>query len=108
MYRGALMPMPLNVPFGPEQEYSLRVRGNFIPVTYLVRTEAVRAVGGFPAPYEFNAAQSRDCEDYGLLLHLLDAGYKFHHVCGVRTWRYIYHGANVGGRGVDRMHELGG
>ena len=41
-----------------------------------------------------------------VLLRLLDAGYKFHHVCGVRTWRYHFHDANIGGRGIDRMHEL--
>lgn len=101
-----LVPEPINVPFGPEQEYWIRIHGNFIPVTYLVRTQAVRKVGGFPAPYTFSAMQSRDCEDFGLLLKLLDAGYKFYHVCGVRTWRYHYHGENVGGRGLDRMHEL--
>ncbi|SRR6266702_2014353 len=104
---GKLVPEPINVPFGDEQEYWLRRHGNFIPVTYLVRTAAVRAVGGFPAPYTFDAAWSRDCEDFGLILRLLDAGYKFHHVTGVRSWRYHFHDANLGGRGVDRMHELG-
>ncbi len=104
---GRLVPEPINVPFGIEQEYWLRKHGNFIPVTYLVRTAAVRAVGGFPAPYSFDAAWSRDCEDFGLILRLLDAGYTFHHVTGVRSWRYHFHDANLGGRGVDRMHELG-
>lgn len=99
---------PVNVPWDASAEWSLRTHGNFIPVTYMVKTEAVRAVGGFPAPYSFDAPASRDCEDYGLLLKLLDAGYRFHHVCGVRTWRYHYHESNTGGRGADRMHELGG
>lgn len=97
---------PINVPWDASAEWSLRTHGNFIPVTYMVKTAAVRAVGGFPAPYSFDAPASRDCEDYGLLLKLLDAGYRFHHVCGVRTWRYHYHDANTGGRGADRMHEL--
>src|SRR6266702_2525747 len=104
---GRLVPEPINVPFGIEQEYWLRKHGNFIPVTYLVRTAAVRAVGGFPAPYSFDAAWSRDCDDFGLQLRLLDAGYTFHHVTGVRSWRYHFHEANLGGRGVERMHELG-
>lgn len=106
MQHGKLVPEPLNVPFGPEQEYWMRIHGNFIPVTYLVRADAVRKVGGFPAPYSFQAMNSRDCEDFGLILALLDAGYKFHHVCGVRTWRYHFHETNTGGRGADRMHEL--
>jgi hypothetical protein len=102
-----LVPEPIDVPFGPIQEHSLRTHGNFIPVTYMVKTEFVRRVGGFPEPYSFEAKNSGDCEDYGLLLRLLDAGAKFYHACGVRTWVYHYHEGNLGGRGVNRMHELG-
>lgn len=108
MHHGKLVPEPINVPWTDEQAYWIRIHGNFIPVTYMVKTEAVRAVGGFPAAYTFQAMNSRDCEDYGLLLRLLDNGYKFHHVCGIRTWVYNYHDANTGGRGADRMHELEG
>jgi glycosyltransferase involved in cell wall biosynthesis len=113
VHHGKLVAEPINVPWTDEQAYWIRIKGNFIPVTYLVRTEAVRAVGGFPAPYTFSAMNSRDCEDYGLILRLLDAGYKFHHCTGVRTWRYHFHDdgngvTNTGGRGADRMHELDG
>lgn len=101
-----IIPEPVNVPFDDEARYSLRTYGNFIPVTYMVRAQLVRDVGGFPAPYTFEAAFSGDCEDYGLLLRLLDAGARFHHVPGVRTWRYYYHETNTGGRGADRLHEL--
>jgi glycosyltransferase involved in cell wall biosynthesis len=103
---GVVVPEPINFPWNADAERSLRVHGNFIPVTYMVKTKAVRAVGGFPVPYSFYAKYSNECEDYGLLLRLLDAGYKFHHVCGVRTWRYNFWDGNVGGRGLDRMHEL--
>ena len=103
---GVIIPEPINFPWNADAERSLRVHGNFIPVTYMVKTDAVRAVGGFPAPYSFDARYSNDCEDYGLLLRMLDAGYKFHHVCGVRTWRYNFHEENTGGRGADRLHEL--
>jgi glycosyltransferase involved in cell wall biosynthesis len=99
---------PIHVPFGPKQRNYLRWRGNFIPVTYLVKTQLVRDVGGFPLPYEFDSKVSGDCEDYGLLLKMLDAGAEFHHFCGVRTWRYYFHDSNLGGRGLDRMHELTG
>lgn len=89
---------PLGVPFGSEQLRHLRERGNFIPVTYLVRTDPVRAVGGFPQPNSFPARASQDCEDYGLLLRLLDAGVTFRHE-PVISWRYYFHGHNTGGRG---------
>ena len=88
---------PLGVPFGPEQEDHLRTKGNFIPVTYLVKTELVKQVGGMPEPNSFPAVASQDCEDYGLLLRLLDAGAKFHHAPAV-TWRYYFHPSNTGGR----------
>lgn len=94
-----LIPEPVNVPWTADTERSLREFGNFIPVTNMVRVSAMRAVGGFPAPGSFGDYTSGDCEDYGLLLRLLDAGFTFHHVTGVRTWRYHFHGANTGGRG---------
>jgi GT2 family glycosyltransferase len=97
---GQLTPEPINVPWTPAAEHSLKTCGNFIPVTNLVRTSAFRAVGGFPEPNTFGDIVSGDCEDYGLLLRLLDSGYTFYHVCGVRTWRYYVWGGNTGGRGA--------
>jgi hypothetical protein len=109
---GRLVAEPVDVPFGPQQRDHLdsrqspfcpwcgAQRGNFIPVTNLVRTEAIRAVGGFPEPNSMpDVAMSGDCEDYLALLRLLDAGAQFHHVLGRRTWQYHVHGANTGGRG---------
>jgi glycosyltransferase involved in cell wall biosynthesis len=46
------------------------------------------------------ANNSGGCEDSLALLKLLDAGARFHHVLGVRTWRYHVWGGNVGGRGI--------
>lgn len=85
---------PCGIEFGPEQESHLRQMGNFIPVTYVVRTELVRKVGGMPQPWSIE--WPRDCEDYGLLIRLLDAGATFVHVPHI-TWRYHIHGANTGG-----------
>lgn len=101
-YQGRIIPEPINVPWDSECEASLRFFGNFIPITYLVKTEWVRRVGGFPAPNSFGvpASRSGDCEDFGLLLRLLAAGARFHHVCGVRTWEYHFHDENTGGRGA--------
>jgi glycosyltransferase involved in cell wall biosynthesis len=91
---------PEGVPFGPEQERWLRHRGGFIPVTHLCRTDRIKKAGGFPQPNSFPVPEgnvSADCEDYGLLLRLLDRGARFHHV-PVRTWVYRVHAGNTGGR----------
>lgn len=92
-----VMVNPFGIPFGPEQEAHLRNRGNFIPVTTLVKTDLVKQVGGFPQQWGFAAKTCQDCEDYGLLLALLDAGARFHHAPHV-TWRYNFWSGNTGGR----------
>jgi glycosyltransferase involved in cell wall biosynthesis len=70
-------------------------RGNYIPVTVLVRTELVRKVGGFREHPDVNGDP---CEDWGLWLALLDAGAVFSHL-PQRTW--IWHnGAGTRGRGM--------
>lgn len=90
--------IPLGVPFGWAQRRHLIERGNFIPVTNLIRTELVRRVGGFPEPHSFpTVSESGDCEDYGLLLRLLEAGATFVHE-PVVSWRYHFHSSNTGGR----------
>jgi len=107
--RDVIVPEPINVPFNSDALQAIRRDGNHIPITYLVRTDLVRQVGGFPeggSDPSITVKHSGDCEDYLLLLRMLDAGAKFHHVCGVRTWRYHIHDANTGGRGKHRMHEL--
>lgn len=98
LYEGILC-YPYGVPFGEEQERYLREVGGFIPVTHLCRTELAKKVGGFPEPGEFVVPEgnvSGDCEDYGFLIRLLDAGAKFHHVPEI-TWKYNIHGNNTGG-----------
>lgn len=109
-HKGQLVAEPINVPFDKEAMLALRRDGNHIPITYLVRTELVRQVGGFPERNSFGvtAKHSGDCEDYGLILRMLDAGAQFHHVTGVRTWRYHFHDTNTGGRGAAWLHELEG
>jgi glycosyltransferase involved in cell wall biosynthesis len=64
-------------------------RGSFIMVTNLVRMDLVNRVGGFPAPGSMGSGfAGSGAEDYLFLLALLDAGARFHHVPGVRTWTY--------------------
>jgi hypothetical protein len=76
---------------GPEAFTGTLRAGNFIPVTVLARTSAVRAVGGFPvgeaAPQHPFPPYPR-LEDWGLWLRMLDNGARFAHLPEVTwTWR---------------------
>lgn len=94
---------PFGVTFGPEQQWHLENVGNFIPITWLGRTEMIRRVGGFPEPWaDPSKGSGRVEEDYGLLLRMLAAGARFVHVPS-RSWRYYFHDANTGGRGTDTI-----
>lgn len=70
---GAIDPVPL-----PRFDPDLLRQNNFIPVTACVRTEAIRAVGGFG---------DAELEDHELWLSLLDAGYRFAYT-PVIAWHY--------------------
>lgn len=71
----------------PFNEDLLR-RVNYIPVTALVRTKCLKAVGGFP--------EDEDEEDHGLWLRLVEHRCVFRHTTA-RTWAYHKgHGTNRG------------
>lgn len=74
----------------PFSEQALRA-GNYIPVTVLARTEAVRAAGGFQCP------PGSDFEDWGLWLALLDLGARFEHLPEA-TWMWNRHPGRTEGR----------
>lgn len=96
---------PYQHEFGQEQAWHLYNVGNFIPVTYIVKTRLAQAVGGMPEPVAVPIERSgsgRIEEDYGFLLRLLDAGATFSH-CPSRTWKYHFHDQNVGGRGLNQV-----
>jgi len=99
---GGVLRSPLGVPFLAEQAEHLRHRGNFIPVTTLVRTETARAAGGFPTPGSEEWPHT-ECEDWGFLIRLLDAGARFSHL-PERTWLWHHHAANTSGR-ADRWRN---
>lgn len=81
-------------PFNPQ---ALRHVQNFIPVTVLVRTEAIRAVGGFREhAYDRSRFDASPCEDWNTWVRLLDAGAKIVHL-NRRTWSWIW-GDNTSGR----------
>jgi len=66
-------------------------------ITTLVRTEALRAVGGFPLPASATDAEgNRAGEDFLAVLALNAAGCKIEHVAE-RTWAWHHHARNTSG-----------
>jgi glycosyltransferase involved in cell wall biosynthesis len=74
-------------------EAALR-RGNYIPMTVLVRRQLLLDVGGFQP--DLSLAPPAECEDWGTWLRLLDAGARFAHL-PERTWIWHAHGKNSSG-----------
>jgi GT2 family glycosyltransferase len=87
-YQGQIR-LPWGIRFGAEQEAHLRRQGSFIPMTHLVRTEAVRRVDGFPEGFVLPDGRYRG-EDEAYLIRLLDAGEKFEHL-DRKTWVWHAH-----------------
>ena len=74
---------PVNM-FGIPFSAAFLEQRNFIPVTVLARTAAVRAAGGFrPHPDE----NGDPCEDWGLWLAMVRNGARFGHL-PCKTWRW--------------------
>ena len=89
---------PWGVPFGREQEWHLRHRGSFIPVTHMTRTEVVRRAGGFPEGRTLPDGRYSG-EDERYLIALLDAGAKFKHL-NVETWQWRCWNGHTAGKGA--------
>ena len=97
---------PWGVRFGAEQEAHLRRFGSFIPMTHLVRTERVRAIGGFRPGREVmteGVGRRYRGEDEDYLVRLLDNGATFEHL-DARTWIWNVHGAHTAGKGLTTLH----
>jgi glycosyltransferase involved in cell wall biosynthesis len=75
-------------PFDPD---ALR-QANYIPVTVLARTEAVRDAGGFRNLRDSGST----CEDWVCWLKMLDNGCKFVHL-PEKTWEWVHWYGNSGG-----------
>jgi hypothetical protein len=80
--------------FGMEFDPQALRWGNYIPVTVLARTEAVRAAGGFIA--DLKHAPPAQCDEWGLWLRMLDRGARFAHL-PERTWTWVAHSGNTSG-----------
>lgn len=79
----------------PFSEDALR-ESNYIPITVLVRTDALWEAGGFTA----KGPPENPCDDWGTWERLIDIGAKFSHLPW-RTWTWHWHSGNTSGR-ADR------
>ena len=91
---------PLGVPFGPEQRRHVYTTA-WIPATIFVKRVWLERVDGYPAPYTPEWEARDGCEDWALLVRLLDRGARFAHA-PKRTWR-LHNGSGTAGR---PWHEL--
>jgi glycosyltransferase involved in cell wall biosynthesis len=71
-----------------------------VPITFLVKTEAAKAVGGFSGGWNDTGALDehghRMGEDLHFIWKMVNAGYKIEHL-NKRTWAWHHHGANTSG-----------
>jgi glycosyltransferase involved in cell wall biosynthesis len=82
-------------PFDDEAREHLLTVANHIPVTVLVRREALEAADGFPLPMSERWPHAQN-EDWGAWVSMLNAGFTFHHL-NRRTWKWWWGG--IGGPG---------
>lgn len=97
-YQGRFPTVPWGLRWCPEFEKHLRVHGSFIPMTHLVRTDAVREAGGFPDGRMLESGRYQG-EDERYLIALLDHGAVFEHL-DAKTWKWVVHQRHTGGRSV--------
>lgn len=83
-------------------------------ITFLVRTEAAKAVGGFTSDLDIDmedpgvdAQGHRAGEDLRFVIRLARAGYKISHL-NQRTWKWLHHSSNTMGlasRAIGKSHN---
>ena len=86
---------PLGMFAKPFDLAELDVR-NWIPITYLIRRDLAMEVGGFPE-LESERWPMDNCEDWGFLRDVRDAGGTFAHL-PERTWAWHWNGRNTSGK----------
>lgn len=102
-HQGIFPTSPWGLRFTEEFAQHIRHRGSFIPMTHLVRTERVRAAGGFrPGTHVQDAVVGRRYrgEDEQYLIDLLDGGAVFEHL-DAKTWYWHVHRGSTAGLGVS-------
>lgn len=88
-YQGIFPTSPWGLRWTEEFAAHIRNHGSFIPMTHLVRTEHVRAAGGFRPGYVVNTdgRERYRGEDEDYLLELLNLGVVFEHL-DAKTWNW--------------------
>ena len=86
---------PLGMFAKPFDLAELDVR-NWIPITYLIRRDLAMEVGGFPE-LESERWPMDNCEDWGFLRDVRDAGGTIAHL-PERTWAWHWNGRNTSGK----------
>lgn len=97
-HQGVFPRSPWGLRFTPEHAAHIRHVGSFIPMTHLVRTDKVRAIGGFPDGRTLPSGRYQG-EDERYLISLLDDGAAFHHFDGP-TWYWHVNPRSTAGKGV--------
>jgi glycosyltransferase involved in cell wall biosynthesis len=92
---------PLGMEGRPFDPAAIR-KANYVPITYLVRTELIKGIGGFPGPGwhdDVGLHLQEDvatCEDWAAMIRMVNAGAKVVHFPR-RTWVWRHWGGNTGG-----------
>jgi glycosyltransferase involved in cell wall biosynthesis len=102
-HQGRFPVSPWGLRWSAEHAAHLRQHGSFIPMTHLVRTHLVRAIGGFRPGYAVDGGRYRG-EDEDYLIRLLDGnpeqgspGAIFEHLDAM-TWNWHVHAGHTAGR----------
>jgi GT2 family glycosyltransferase len=95
-YQGRFPVFPWGLRFTPEMAAHIMQVGSFIPITHLVRTEAVRKIGGFPEGRTLDTGRYQG-EDERYLIELLKAGASFEHL-DESTWHWVTNPNSTAGK----------
>ena len=96
-HQGVFPTSPWGLRFTPEFAAHIRHVGSFIPITHLVRTETVRAAGGFPESRRMPDGRLQG-EDEQYLINMLDKGAVFEHL-DQKTWYWFVNKKSTAGLG---------
>ncbi len=97
-HQGVFPTSPWGLRFTPEFAQHIRHIGSFIPMTHLVRTETVRAAGGFPEGRTTDNGRYQG-EDEQYLINMLDRGAVFEHL-DQKTWYWFVNKRSTAGKGI--------
>lgn len=94
---------PWGIDWTEQHRQHLIQKNNFIPVTVMVRTSALRDVGGFPGPDHPDRRIAKRAEDWLCWRRFALTGKKFHHVKEVTwIWQQNTETGHTGGVGLTR------